>query len=383
MSSTNTRGHDGRPWSRFVALALAVTVVASLLAVGPVSAQEDQQTFIVEQGGQCIQITPLGDGSQTVEEFYDYRSPDMEQTGLYSSYGTGEIQKSQVSQIFIYHGSKGLSLVFLHDKFGDGGGGFVATADITGLPPEGKWVVEDDTYTNRNDVFEYSNGSAHIVWGSNGNRTDGAAFRGLRSPNYTTITIKMQFNEESSNYPYPEWEGPPEQNEIERWIVRSGTGETFKLDMDKPVKISPGTCSGGISTFTPAPTDSPTATDTPGTTATTVPTPPMTTGPTPTTAQTTPTTTATPTPTLTVTPTATPTPTQTTTTATQTEQQTTTTATTGNETSETTGTNDSGGTTTQASDGGGSGVFGPGFGVGLALMAVLALAVLALARRDN
>lgn len=372
MDITNTRGRDGRPWSRFVALALAVTIVASMLAVVPVSAQEDQQTFIVKQGGQCMQITPLGDGSQTVEEFYDYRSPVMDQEGLYSSYGTTEIQKSQVSQIFIYRGSKGLSLVFLHDKFGDGGGGFVATADITGLPAEGKWVVEDDTYNNRNDIFKYSNGSAHIVWGSNGNRTDGAAFRGLTSPNYTTITIKMQFNEESSNYPYPEWESPPEQNEIERWIVRSGTGETFQLDMDKPVKISPGTCSGGISTFTPAPTASPTATDTPGTTATTVPTP--TTVPTAT-----QTTTTTPTPTET--PTATPT--STSTTATQTEQQTTTTATTGNETTATTGTNGSGGTTTQASDGGGSGVFGPGFGVGLALMAVLALAVIALARRGS
>ncbi len=340
---------EGRPWSRFVAVALAVAVMGSTLAVAPVTAQENT-TFIVEQGGQCIQITPLGNGSQSVEAFYDYRSPVMAQTGLYSSYGTTEIQISQVSQVFVYRGSEGLSLVFLHDKFGDGGGGFVATADITGLPEEGEWVVEDDTYNNRDDIFQYSNGSAHIVWGSNGNRTDGAVFRGLASPNYTTITVDMQFNEESSNYPYPEWDSPPEQNEIERWIVRSGTGETTELDLSEPIQISPGTCSGGISTFTPTPSTL-NATVTSTGTETTVSTATPTASPTPS-----------PTETPTATPTATPSPTETPT----------------NETTDATTGGLVGTTTTPQGGDGGSGAFGPGFGVGLALVA---LAVLALARR--
>jgi hypothetical protein len=382
------RGSDNRPWSQLAGVALAAVVLVSALGVIPATAAaQENQTFIIEQGDKCIQVTPLGNGSQTVEAFYDYRSPDMDQTGLYSSYGTTEIQKSQVSQIFIYHGSNGYSLVFLHDKFGDGGGGFVATADITGLPPEGEWVVEDDTYTNRDDTFNHSNGTSHIEWASNGNRTDGAAFRGLESPNYTTITVAMKFNEESSRYPFEKWEGPPEANQIERWIVRSGTGETTELDMDKPVEVSPGTCSGGVSTFTPAPSGANTTTASTGTTATptTAAAPPTAATATqiPTaTAALSPTATTTPSPTATVTetPRATPTATPTTT---DSSAATPTTASTATPT--TTGTGGMVGTTQTGGNGsgGGSGAFGPGFGVGVVLAAVAALAGVALARRDD
>lgn len=356
---SDTDAREARSWSRFARVALAVAVMASTLAVVPAMAQENQQTFIVEQGGQCIQVTPLGDGSQSVEAFYDYRSPVMNQMGLYSSYGTTEIQQSQVSQVFVYRGSEGLSLVFLHDKFGDETGGFVATADISGLPSKGEWVVEDDTYNTRNDVFRYSDGSAHIEWGSNGNRTDGAAFRGLRSSNYSTITVDMKFNEGASQYPYGEWDSPPEQNQIERWVVRSGTGETTELDMSEPIQISPGTCSGGISTFTATPGDSGTVTSTDAeTTASTAA---------PTQATATPPPTETPTATPSETPTATPTTTP------------------PSATNETTDATETGGTTTasQSGDGGGSGAFGPGFGVTFALVALVALAVVALARRTG
>jgi hypothetical protein len=366
----------GQRWSRLAGVALVAAVVVSALAVTPVMAQEDTQTFIVRQGDKCIQVTPLGDGSQSVEAFYDYRSPITEPEGLYSSYGTTDIQQSQVSQLFVYRGSEGLSLVFLHDKLGDETGGFVATGDISGLPSNGEWAVEDDSYNNRDDVFRHSNGSSHIEWLSNGNRTDGAAFRGLGSPQYSTITVDIAFNEESANYPFEGWSGSPEQNQIEQWIVRSGTGETTQLDMSQPVKISPGTCSGGVSTFTatPASTDNATTgttgSETPGATAATTQTMATTAAQTetPTATQTqTETPTATPTQTATATPTATPT--------------------TQSSADETTGTTGTGGlvgtTTTQTGGDGGSGAFGPGFGVGLALVAVVALAVVVLARRHT
>lgn len=217
---------------------VGAVVVASTLGA-PAVGQAETPTVVFTQGDDSVRITPLGDGSRSVEAFYDYRSPATEPTGQYSSYGTRDIQMNQVSQLFVYHGSDGLSLVFLHDEFSDtDGGGAVITADISGLPESGDWVVEDDTYNERDDVFRHSTGSSHIEWLTNGYRTDGAAFRGLEEANDTTITVDMQFNEESGNYPFEEWEGSPEQNEIERWIVRSGTGETTELAMDEPVEIS-------------------------------------------------------------------------------------------------------------------------------------------------
>jgi PGF-CTERM protein len=337
--------HEDRPRSRLTALALVVVVVSTLaIASAPVAAQEDT-TFIVEQGGQCIQITPLGDGTQTAEDYYNYEI--LNDTANYSSLGTTEIQENQVSQLFVYRGSDGLSLVFLHDAI-DEPYGFAATADLSGLPSDGEWVVEDDNYTGSDDVFEYTETGAHLEWGSNGERTDGAVFSGLESPNYSTITVDIQFNEESNKYPYPEWDGAPAQNEIDRWVVRSGTGETTELDMSEPIQLSPGTCSGGVSTFTATPSGS-NATVTASTETTAMPT-----------AATTATATQTPTPTATTEPSAS-----------------------ANE-STTTGTNGMVGTTAQTGDGAGdSGAFGPGFGPGVALVALLALALVALARRGG
>ena len=337
--------HNNKQRSQLANVALIAVVVASALTVVPgMAAAQGNQTFIVEQGSQCTEITPLGNGTQSVEEFYDYKI--LNNTANYSSLGTTDIQVDQTSQMFVYRGSNGLSLVFLNDKIGPPGG-YVATADISGLPTDGQWVVEDDNYTNRDDTFKYNNTGAHIEWNSNGERTDGAAFRGLESPNYSTATVDLKFNEDTNRYPFDEWSGSPEQNEIESWIARSGTGETTKLDMNQPVEISPGTCSGGVSTFTATPGSAGTTTDTAGT---------ETMGSTPTTT------------TQTATPAGTPKATTTSLSADGT----------------TTSVGDSGGTTEQAvGDGGGSGAFGPGFGIGLALVGVLILAAVALAGRSS
>jgi hypothetical protein len=356
---SGTRASErGRSW--FAAVALALMVVGALAAGPGTAAAQENATFIVQQGGTCTEVTPLGDGSQSVEEFYNYKV--LNDTANYSSLGTTDIQEDQTSQLFVYRGSDGLSLVFLHDAINQPSG-FVATGDISGLPADGEWAVEDDNYTDRDDTFEYTETGAHIEWNSNGGRTDGAAFRGLGSSNYSTITADIKFNDAVERYPFEEWSGSPSDNEIERWVVRSGDGGTTELDINTPVEISPGTCSGGVSTFTPTPSGTnATATDTAGATSQD------------TTGQSTPT--ATDTPTETETPTATDTPT-----ATETPTATDTATPTESESGDTE--TDAGGLvgTTTATETDSSGAFGPGFGLGAALIAVLALAVVTLARR--
>jgi hypothetical protein len=349
--SSGTRADERGPsWLAGVVLAVVVVVVALAIGPGTTTAQENA-TFIVQQGDTCTEVTPLGDGSQSVEAFYNYEV--LNDTANYSSLGTTGIQEDQTSQLFVYRGSEGLSLVFLHDEINEPYG-FVATADISGLPADGEWAVEDDDYTNRDDTFNYTETGAHIEWNSNGGRTDGAAFRGLRSSNYRTITADITFNDAVERYPFEEWSGSPSDNEIERWIVRSGDGSTTELGINTPVKISPGTCSGGVSTFTPTPN---------GTNATATDTAETATAQSTTTSQS-----ATETPTSTATATDTPTPT-----ATPTEGEN------GDATTET----DAGGLvgTGESTETDSSGAFGPGFGTGAALIAVLALAVVALARR--
>ncbi|WP_330633473.1 cell surface glycoprotein related protein [Halocatena halophila] len=244
-----------RPHRCGLSTVVTVLVVGALLTQSfsvPVRAQEHSIT--VTQGDQTIPVTPLGEGNQSVESFYDYRAPSSEPSGQYSSYGTDELQRDQVSQLFLYRGESGLSLVFLHDQRG-GDGGAVITADIEGLPEDGAWAVEDDTYTHRDDSFVHDDRSSHIEWFMNGGRTDGAVFRGLDGGGEKTITVTMRFNDRTDNYPFDEWSGPPEDNEIESWMVRSGSGETTELAMDEPVHIHV--------TENPPPAPADTPTDTP------------------------------------------------------------------------------------------------------------------------
>ncbi len=225
-------------YRRGLSTIVTVLVVGALLTQPfsvPVRAQAHSIT--VTQGDQTIPVTPLGDGNQSAESFYDYRAPSSDPSGQYSSYGTDELQRDQVSQLFLYRGESGLSLVFLHDQRG-GDGGAVITAAIEGLPEDGAWIVEDDTYAHRDDSFAHDDRSSNIEWFMNGGRTDGAVFRGLDGGSERTITVTMRFNDQTDNYPFDEWSGEPEENEIESWIVRSGSGETTELAMDEPVRIN-------------------------------------------------------------------------------------------------------------------------------------------------
>lgn len=238
---------------------LVSLLVVVVLSAGTTSALADTslsgtQQFSVAQGGNCTTVQPLGTGLDSVETFYAYKDHDSK----YSSLGTLDIQRNQVSQLFLYHGTEGTSLVMLHDKFsvtGDAPGAGAATFNVTGLPDGAieddgdywaprRWAVEDDYYRTRDDTWthdadgEWSN--VTWVWGSH--RTDGGAFRGLESDAWSRIHIDPAFNEESAGYPFAEWDGEPSDNHVEGWILRTGTGGTRTLDMGGNVTVQKGAC---------------------------------------------------------------------------------------------------------------------------------------------
>ena len=238
-------------------LSVAIVVLVCLLwssttaglAIGPEDQHQqteadDLQSFALSQGNRCVELSAYGEGRRSISEQYDYRNPYTEPSSFrYASFGTKTIQRSNTSQLFVYHGRNGYSLVFIHDSLnGDRGGGTIS-ANISGLPSSGQWVVEDDQYPERDDVFSHENGSSYIEWVWNsGNRTDGGAFRGLGNSDYQEISINMSFNNASAQYPFEKWSNPISRNRITAWIARSGTGVAYQLNMSQPVRLRPGTC---------------------------------------------------------------------------------------------------------------------------------------------
>ena len=235
-----------------VFVGLLVGSVLAPLAGAPAAAQQAAgDPIVVRQGEQCAPLEPLGNGTRTVEEFYDYRSPYTEPENSserwYSAYGDRiqELMLADTSQVFLYRGSEGLSLVFLHDGVSNtsDSGGTVA-ANVTGLPLGGEWVVQDDDYPGQDDdIFEANGSTARAVWAwNNGNRSDGGAITGLANGTWEEIRIEPAFNQQSPRYPFERWDGAPADNRIERWIARSANGSTYELDMAEPVTIARGPC---------------------------------------------------------------------------------------------------------------------------------------------
>ncbi|MFC6724372.1 hypothetical protein ACFQE1_08300, partial [Halobium palmae] len=293
-----------------VALLLTPAGYVALAPGGSASAQAVSE-FSVSQGSQCTTVSPLGDGSQTVSDYYDYRTPP---DGMYASYGTTDVQRTATSNLYLYDGSGGVSLVMLHDELNDGEGGGTITFDVSGGPAgdESNWAVKDDAYGNTtDDDFEHDSSGTHIEWVWSTGRTDGAALTGVGDTD-ETITIVPDFNEDSDRW--DSWDYTGDGNRTTTWRLLSGDGESTPLDMDQEVEISAGACPSDLT-----PTTNPPITST--TTATTAE--PTTT--TSTTTETTTETTTTQTPTETTTETTTQTPTETTTqTPTETTTETTT-----------------------------------------------------------
>ncbi len=130
------------PYSALTTIAVvAALVVSSTLGVamvGTVAAQSEPDTYTISQGDQCTTVEPLGNGHLTVEEFYDYRTPNTSPSSYsYSSHGTTHLQEDDTSSLFLYEGGDGLSLVVLHDRNGGNSGGGAATMTFTNLPEDG------------------------------------------------------------------------------------------------------------------------------------------------------------------------------------------------------------------------------------------------------
>ena len=192
----------------------------------------------VRQGGECYRPTPLGNGSEAVGSFYDYRVSTN-----YSSTGTIRFQEHQVSNLFVYNGSDGYSLVFLHDAYEDGAPyGSTVTFEITGLPAAGSWPVEDDDYPDQDDNFTHDGSRSEIDWMWAPERTDGAAFRGLATEPNASITVDPRFNERADEWGDWTWSGN-RNNVVTEWrLLGENATEVTTLDMNRNVTVSVGPC---------------------------------------------------------------------------------------------------------------------------------------------
>lgn len=257
-----------------VLLATAGLAPASL-GVDAMPPSDGETTFHLSQNGDCYEFEALGDGNITVEEFYDYRSPDTDPAGYtYSSHGTQHLQDNQVSNVFVYRGTEGYSLVMVHDEMGDAPYGSTVTFELSGLPTDREWVVEDDAYAGRDDEFDHGATGSTITWKWAPNRTDGAAVRGLADDDYEAVTIDPGFNEDASAW--GDWHYSGGDHRIHDWRLLDADGSAVSLDMDQSVSIAPGGCDDGdggddetTTTTSTTTTETTTGTETPTETITT------------------------------------------------------------------------------------------------------------------
>lgn len=152
-------------------------------------------------------VEPLSTG-ETVESFYNYN-------GVRNSADPPvDILRSNVSNLFLFDGPDGLSMVIVHDRHYDGDGG-TATFNFTGLPEEGAWVVQDDP-DHPPDTFSTDG----AFWEFNGRWTDGGAYRGLGD--VPAVTVEATF-------------GTAYGGTIDSWQFLSGD----PADPDR-IELSPG-----------------------------------------------------------------------------------------------------------------------------------------------
>ncbi|WP_247004872.1 CARDB domain-containing protein [Halosolutus gelatinilyticus] len=242
---------------RFASHALSAALLSALVVLGLIigaggaaidaTAQDGDgaNEYSIVQGEECYPIEPLGNGSQTVEEFYDYRTAETDPMAhTYSSHGTTHLQENDTSNLFLYEGSEGTSLVFLNDRLGGDSPGGAVTMQIDGLPEEGEWVLEDDDYNVRVDgpldEFTHNGTSSRMTWVYKENRTDGAAFRGGLDDEFA-IEIDPAFNDDADFQVY--------ESELTKWQAISATDgghERTALEMDEPIVLQSGGC-GSIS----------------------------------------------------------------------------------------------------------------------------------------
>lgn len=192
----------------------------------------DDEEYSFVQDGNCMPIEPMGDGHQSIEDFYDYRNPNTTPpSGTYSSHGTTHLQEDDTSILMLHEGSGGMGIVFVHDMMGGDTDGGAATLQFTNLPPEGEWVVEDDNYTGAVEEWDHGETTSRItnVWSES--RTDGGAFVGGLDDDFA-VEVTPRFNDFADFQVY--------DGEVEEWQALSGPEhdpDRFELDMHETVEI--------------------------------------------------------------------------------------------------------------------------------------------------
>ncbi|MFC4541763.1 CARDB domain-containing protein [Halosolutus amylolyticus] len=225
---------------------VAALVVSATVGAGSVTANTAppiDDEYAVVQGDECIPIEPLGFGHQTTEEYYDYRTPEnvtetIRSGTTYSSHGTTQFQEDDTSILFLHESADGLSLVMVHDQYDGSSDGGAATFQISNLPEEGEWVVEDDNYSDGETEWDHRETSSRISWAWSANRTDGAAFNGGLDDEFD-IEIYPSFNEQATL-------SGVYDGEVSDWEVISGPEhdtERHSLNMDRPIRITSESCS--------------------------------------------------------------------------------------------------------------------------------------------
>jgi len=242
---------------RLVTVAVVVALVTT--PAGVAAAQSDttqtSDTYAVTQGDRCFTVTAFT-GTESVKQLYDYRTPYpnnpyTNRTGdTFSSHGTTAIQEVNKSVLFLYQqqgddGNETLSLVMVHgayDQYPSAGG--AASFNITGLPEDGTWAVQDDEYDNGDNYDNWSvqPGRTAVDWTWGPQRTDGGAFAGLGEE--FTVTIDPAFNQNAPLY------GEYYNGSLEGWDAVSNeqadsanaTYNRTALDGVQPVTISTQSC---------------------------------------------------------------------------------------------------------------------------------------------
>ena len=229
----------------------------------------DEYTYRIVQGDQAFEVRPI-QGAVPAEEFYDYRDPYQSRENpswgrSFSSRGTADYQQDSTSILMLYEGPDGVSLIAVHDKYhedlDDATAGSSVSFQLAGLPNDGEWAMIDDDYGWRidgeekgdvaqlgadhragaagNDGEPPAGVDARLSWAWKTGRTDGMAYRGLADEDLS-LTIDPAFNENSyhrvgdDRRPDEEPDDPEEGEEyngtIDDWQVISATdgGDDFK-----------------------------------------------------------------------------------------------------------------------------------------------------------
>ncbi|WP_254274300.1 PKD domain-containing protein [Haloarcula marina] len=223
-----------------------LVVAASFAPFGPVgmaagnvgNVENRPDAYSVEQGDRCIPLTIVGDASQNVTSYYDYRSsPNSD----FSSHGTDDRQVSQVSQFYVYRGENADSLLFLHDRRNDDSpeGGAVSM-DIQNIPEQASWSVEDDNYSEEaDDRFIHGETRSRVDWVWAPERTDGGALSGMGHVNDSGITIQAAFGNDT--YAARELDSPYADGNLS-WAARGPDERLAPLSKSESVTVRQGGC---------------------------------------------------------------------------------------------------------------------------------------------